>query len=375
MLFGSRPLGQRAFPLVIALSVLGLAACSSAGSGGSTSSGTTGVTSALAMPGPTGPLESTSITVESVPTADEAGLYIASDKGYFAKEGLNVKVVPTGGGELSIADLNDGKAQLAAGNYVSYVQAQIAGTANLRLIANGSQMQPGNQGLYVLPNSKFKSVADLTKFHATIGVNTSNNIGSLLIDSLLKDNGLNPSELKPLYVPNPKLYPNAFGNVVTELQQGKIDAGWLPEPFATQAEQEFGAVKLADFDSASLTSFPIGVYAGTEAWVQAHPNTIAAFLRGLQAGQEEADTDRNQVEQSLVKNTLVPNGVPLAAAQQLASLMTLDTYPLTMDVPQMQRVSNVMYEFGLEPAGTTPYSISSMVQPEPGMVTHGGGTS
>ena len=187
-------IGKRAYPLLIAALLVALSACS-----GSASTSSATALSAV-IPGPSGPLESPTITVEAVPTADEAGLYIAKDLGYFAKEGLTVNIVPTGGGELAIADLNNKKTEIVAGNYVSFVQAQIAGTANLRIIANGSQMQAGNQALYVLPGSKFATLADLVKFHATVGVNTKNNIGTLLVGSLLADNGYSINDVK-LFVP------------------------------------------------------------------------------------------------------------------------------------------------------------------------------
>ena len=37
---------------------------------------------------------------------------------------------------------------------------------NMRIIADTSQMQPGNQALYVMPNSPYKTVQDLVKDHA-----------------------------------------------------------------------------------------------------------------------------------------------------------------------------------------------------------------
>ena len=45
--------------------------------------------------------------------------------------------------------------------------------------------------------------------------------------------------------------------------------------------------------------------------------------------------------------------------------MTLDTYPLVMDVPVMQRVADAMYEFGLI---SKPYNIAKMIQAEPGEI-------
>jgi hypothetical protein len=45
--------------------------------------------------------------------------------------------------------------------------------------------------------------------------------------------------------------------------------------------------------------------------------------------------------------------------------MTIDTYPLVMDVPVMQRVSDAMYEFGVI---NKPYKITGMIQPESGEI-------
>jgi hypothetical protein len=45
--------------------------------------------------------------------------------------------------------------------------------------------------------------------------------------------------------------------------------------------------------------------------------------------------------------------------------MTLDTYPLSMDVPVMQRVPDAMYQFRVLGAH---YNITNMIQSEPGEV-------
>jgi NitT/TauT family transport system substrate-binding protein len=326
-----------------------------------------GCSGASSSSGGGGPLEATSIVIDAVPTADAAGLYIAYDDGLFAKQGLTVKIAPILGGEYGMGDLQTGKAQLVEGNYVSFVLAQAQGKfaapdpndptgplqpvkpIDMRIIADSSQMQPGNQALYVMPDSKFKTVAEVAKAHATVGVNSLHNIGSVLLGSLLTANnyGVNSVTQTPEQLPDmPKL-----------LAEGKIETAWLPEPFGTEAQEKYGAVQLADFDSGSLQNFPIGTIVGSAQWVKTHPNTIAAFLRAYDQGQQIADTDRGAVEKALVINTGV--------SQLIAANMTLDTYPLAMDVPVMQRVPDAMYQFGVL---TQHYNITDMIQSEPGEI-------
>ena len=55
-------------------------------------------------------------------------------------------------------------------------------------------------------------------------------------------------------------------------------------------------------------------------------------------------------------------------AKIVAATMAIDRYPLAMDVPQLQRVADSMYEFGLTPGATAPYRIQNMIESEPGLI-------
>jgi NitT/TauT family transport system substrate-binding protein len=352
-----RLINRLGYCLAAAIPVAILMGCSSGGSGsGGAASG----------PAP----EVSTITIDAVPTADAAGLYVAYDDGLFAKQGLTVKIDPIDGGEFGMGDLQTGAVQLVEGNYVSFVLAQIAGTfaapnpknpaetlpakpIDLRIIANSSQMQPGNQALYVLPKSPYKTVADLAKDHATVGINSPNNIAQVLLGSLFAADGLQLSKIKQVVHP-------VFPTMPLALADHQIDAAWLPEPFGTQAEQQYGAVQLADFDQGAIQDFPIGAVVGNAQWVQTHPDTVAAFLRAYDEGQQIADTDRAETERSLVIHTQV--------SKLIAATMTLDNYPLVMDVPVMQRVANAMFEFGVTPNLKQPYDIADMIEAEPGEI-------
>ena len=251
--------------------------------------------------------------IDAVPTADAAGLYIAQDDGFFAQQGLTVKIAPINGGEYGMGDLQTGKAQLVEGNYVSFILAQVAGkfaapdptnpdrdasadqahrhADHRRLVADAA----GQPGALRDADRRYKTVAELAKAHATVGVNSLHNIGSVLLGSLLAADGYRV-ELGHADAGDPP------GDAAL-LAKHKIPAAWLPEPFGTEAEQQYGAVQLADFDQGSLQNFPIGTIVGSAQWVKSHPNTVAAFLRAYDEGQQIADTNRSAVEKALVKHT------------------------------------------------------------------------
>jgi NitT/TauT family transport system substrate-binding protein len=301
----------------------------------------------------------TTITVDSVPASEEGGLYVADYEGFFAQQGLAVKIAPITGGEAGIPDLQSGRADLVAGNYVSFILAQMAGTfdgkpVNMRIIAAGSQLQPGSEALYVMPGSRFTTVAALAADHARVGLNTRNDVGDLMVAALLESAGHWLTDIKQV------IPAGGFPALLKMLPAGKVDAIWLPQPLGEIAEQEVGAVPLADFDQGSLQNFPFTGYIGTTQWVDSHPSTVAAFLRGLGEGQELADTDRAAVEAAMEKYTGI---TPL-----VADTMSIDNYPLQLDVPQLQRVPDSMFQYGLTPGAKSPYQITNMIQPEPNLI-------
>src|SRR5689334_21827700 len=67
------------------------------------------------------------ITVDAVPSAGEGGLDVAQAQGFFAQSGITVKINSITGAEAGLPELQSGRAQLVAGNYVPFIKAQLAG--------------------------------------------------------------------------------------------------------------------------------------------------------------------------------------------------------------------------------------------------------
>ena len=144
-------------------------------------------------------LEKTDIVVNAFPAIDSAGLYIAQDQGLFAAQGLHVTIVPVpkNGPPPSTQDLVNGQVKgqfdITAGDYVTYIEDQLgfgAPKADLRIIAESSFLQPNVLTLLVKGGSPISQVSQLKG--KIVSVNAPNDIGTLLIDSLLISHGLTP---------------------------------------------------------------------------------------------------------------------------------------------------------------------------------------
>ncbi|HJY02085.1 MAG TPA: ABC transporter substrate-binding protein, partial [Streptosporangiaceae bacterium] len=301
------------------------------------------------------------LNVAVVPAADSAGFFVALNQGLFASAGLHVTFIPAISSDTVInaqaLDLPGDRIDISCGNYVSYIQAQEnynqgkrsssadspTVAANLEIFAEGSVMETGAQGLYVLPDSRIRTLAGLEG--KVIGVNAPGNILYLLAASVLADNGLSVSGVHFAYYPLPQM--------AAMLKAGKIDAAVLPEPFASQAEQSMGVTLLADLDQGATVAFPVQGCAVTRQWAAQHPTELAAFRAAFEQGQEIADTDRSAVEQAMES---LPT--PLGVSQVTAAVMALDSYPTgPVDVVRVQRVADVMRQF----LGFPTFDVGSMV--------------
>lgn len=298
-------------------------------------SGCGGYAAAAGSTSPNG-LQKTTLNVAVVPAVDSAGFFVALHQGLFAKEGLTIHYTPAASSDTVINQQVAGQYDITGGNYVSYIQHYVNNHQPLEVIAEGSVMQEGTQAIYTMPGSKIKSLSDL-KGHM-LGINAPLNINYLLAASVITENGIKLNQVRFPAAPIP------FPTMAAALASGKVDAAAMPEPFATAAEQEYGAVKLADLNQGATEQFPIQGYVATKSWAEQNPGTLKAFVTALAQGQEIADTSRRAVEQAMEALNGPQNGEvpPIVAA-----VMSINIYPTAIDKVRIQRVADVMYQFGL----------------------------
>ena len=327
--------------------VAGLAAgCSSSSSASAGNS-----TSVSSLPTNFGPPEKATLNVGVVPAMDSAGFFIALHDGLFAREGLKINYSPAVSSETAVAQQvsKNPTLDISGGNYVSYINEAAINHQPIEVVAEASIMQQGAQTIFTMPSSKIKTLSGLR--NQLVGVNAPGNIEYLLDVSVLQENGVTPTSVKFPKAPIP------FPQMGQMLADGKIAAASMPEPFASQAEQQYGAVPLADLNQGATADFPVEGYVVTKQWAQQHPNTLKRFLAALELGQEISDTDRPAVERSFEALSGPQNG---QVTPGIGAVMALDTYPIGIDATRIQRVADVMFQFGLL---KTRFNVSSMLLP------------
>jgi NitT/TauT family transport system substrate-binding protein len=287
-----------------------------------------GCTSKAASAAPVS-VEKPDLTVAAVPAAGSAALYIAQQRGMFAAEGLHVKIVPINSSSAAIAGQLAGTYDVTVGGYVAYILADAQHRANLRVLAAASMLRPFSQEIVVPAGSPIETISELKG--KSIGVNALNNVGMLLVSSVLSDAGMSPSEVHFVSIP--------FSKMAAALQAHQVDAAYLPEPFLTSAEMSIGAQPIVDTDQGATENFPISGYVVTQAWVHKYPRTATAFRRAVLAAQGLAGNSLSAVQQAMMASA----GVPRLAA----TLMAAPEFPVDAEPIVLQRVADMMLKFGL----------------------------
>ncbi|MEU0570033.1 ABC transporter substrate-binding protein [Nonomuraea sp. NPDC005983] len=274
-------------------------------------------------------LEKTDLLIGEYPGADAAPLFIAIERGFFKEQGLNVKTEAIQAPQAVLPKLANGSMDVVLGSYPTILFIQGSGTEKFKYIADSYQGAAGAFGVMVPKNSQIKKVADLKG--KKIGVNATTGLGVLTMNPHLKIAGLDPkTDVQYVVVPTT--------NQLQSLEKGDVDAVWMTDPYVSEAKNKLGATMLLDTMSGPTESLPITGWAATEKWVSSNPKTLAAFQRAMAKAQNIAATDRGAVTKILPTFTQIPAAT--------AATINLGNYPTTLSPQRIQRVADLMLEYG-----------------------------
>lgn len=274
-------------------------------------------------------VERTHLVVGTLPIPDGAPLFIAINRGFFKQEGLDVKAKIIPSGPAAIPELRADTIQFQLNNYVSAFVAESKGVLQFRYVADSYQSAPDTFDILVPAGSKLSAPKDLAG--KTVAVPSLNSISTLTIAASLKPFGVEVKQLKFVEMPLPTMQ--------AALKSGQVDAAWATEPFITAMRSGLGARKVLDTMKGPTGDFPIAGWGVTAKFAQDNPRTIAAFQRAMGKAQQLAASDRSTV------TSVIPTYTKIDA--KVASLISLGTYPTTLNSIRLQRVADLMWSNGM----------------------------
>ncbi|MGE5398444.1 MAG: ABC transporter substrate-binding protein [Chitinophagales bacterium] len=200
------------------------------------------------------------LTIGIMPDIESIPFVIAEKNGYFAKEGVKVKIEHFKSARDRDSALQSGQLDGVVTDMVAVVFANKGGI-QLRMISRSE----GNIPLMAGKDSGIATIKDLKG--KTVGLST-NTIMDYTTDSMLKSAQLKPEDIKKTAIPQ-------LPARLEMLQAGKLDAAIMPDPLAALAVKN-GATILASTDEMNNKA---GAIAFTADSMKKYPTEVKAVFK------------------------------------------------------------------------------------------------
>ena len=308
--------------LVVGIALVGAVAC---GDDESEDAGGGASAPAETSEAPAASGEVTKVNVGAIPVANLAPFYLGIDKGFFKEQGLELNVSSSlSGAPQNVPRLLKGDLQFVA---TAWLSTMLAREQKLPVVAIAPGDNAGTSAdedychVMTAPDGPTELSALEGK---TVAINTLKNVGEVSMDATLDKAGVDPGSVKYVQLPWPEMG--------SALRNGRIDAGWVCEPFLTQLKQTMdGAHDLGPSQIEAAPKLPISVYITSEQYMKENEDVVkrfqAAVVKSLTYAQENPDEARaiipsyTEIDKGVVEEMILPTWNPAyddAAVQALA---------------------------------------------------------
>ncbi|HWN50440.1 MAG TPA: ABC transporter substrate-binding protein [Xanthobacteraceae bacterium] len=237
----------------------------------------------------------TPVRAAYIPVVTWLPAWVAKDKGFFEKNGLDVSLTVTQ--NLSVLPGTLGRQfDFAPSTPPDLIKAVVGGIDVVAVAGQAIETKDNpSTHLIVRADSMVRSIQDLKgKVIATPA------LGAIIHVSLLhslKKNGIDPASIRAVEVP--------FPNMADQLKAGNVDAVEVLEPFAGQllaaGNRSLGDPLLSVGDE---VLYPFWI--SQTKWAESHRGVIEAWIASLEQAKEFIDANPREARAVLAKYTRLP---------------------------------------------------------------------
>ena len=248
--------------------------------------------------GPAEPEKRTTVRVVHVPTASVTPLYVAMERGYFSKAGLDVELSKFGSTSMLMPAFLAGKAEVATATPVDVLAAAAKFPGAFKIISAGIvTAEHDNDAFMVKKGAPYNSIADLKGKK----IGTFPGAAMKLYVQLVAEKEFGDRKaLTPVPMP-----PSAL---LGALGAGKVDAAYMLEPMAQLGAKRGVCEYLIQRIGARYVTDPnVGVTTLiSQRFIDEHPEAARAFVRAYAQGVRDRQKDPKAAAAYVPKYTKIP---------------------------------------------------------------------
>jgi NitT/TauT family transport system substrate-binding protein len=209
------------------------------------------------------------VKVGMLKIAGVANIYVAKQKGFFEKNGIDVELVQFNNGNDAVAAQQSGSIDIAISIPGTAMAAIERGFELTAIFQNETAHSkgPDSGALLVKNDSKIVTLKDLEG--KKVSVSTLHSQATVLLQELLKKAGVDIKKIHFMEVPYPA--------VAESLKSGQVDAVATIDPYTTQiVSSDIGKVMNWVY-AETLPKAPLGAWFAKKSWVAAHGKEVEAY--------------------------------------------------------------------------------------------------
>lgn len=250
------------------------------------------------------------VVLDWYPNALHAFMYTAIEKGYFAREGLQVNIRFPSNANDAISLVAAGRADI--GLYYQQDVIQVRAQQNVPVKSIGAVVQAPLNIVLSLSEENITAPGDLVG--KTIGY-AGTELSEALIRSIMEYAGADYSDVTMIDV--------GF-DLMSSMTTGNVDAtiGCLVNHEVPQMEEEGFCVNWFDLDDYGVPTYYEGVFLANDSMIAAEPETLAAFLRACKKGFADMKANPEEALAILLANQNEEN-FPLSETVERESMAVL----------------------------------------------------
>jgi NitT/TauT family transport system substrate-binding protein len=271
------------------------------------------------------------VKVSVIPIVDVAPVYLGDRQGFFAEQGLKLRIETAQGGAAIVPAVVSGQVDFGFSNYTSLIIARSKGLP-LKVVAagNASTGVKGKDfgGVVVKSGSPMRTARDLVG--KRVAVNTLNNINDTTVRASIRAAGgdaknVNFTEL-------------AFPDMQAALDKGNVDAIQVVEPFLTTALKNGGRLVASNYVD-TAPDLTIAAYFTSRKTAASEPDLVRRFAAAMRKSLRYADEHPDAVRGILGGYTKIDPSV--------VSALTLPKYPAQVNDAGLRTLERLAAQDGL----------------------------
>jgi len=250
----------------------------------------------------------TRLKVGLVVSVSDAGFFIASDKGYFREQGIELEITRFDSAARMVAPLGAGQLDIGGGAPSAGLFNAIARGIPLKIVADKANMNPGHGYEAIVVRKALWDTGALTSPAGlrgrAVALAARDIVPEVNLDTFLRTAGLTVNDVNVVTM--------AFPDMGTALANGSIDAGLVIEPFATEiVEKGAGVIWRRNDRTVPGQQTAVVLYSPkfTEDRPELAKRFMLAYLRAVRyyndAFVNKDPAKKREVVQILVRNTPV----------------------------------------------------------------------